>query len=69
MKQLIEADVIGPVNYVSAQIFVKMPEDEVALMALLTLACDPGDKFLSRPAGLAMLYSAVIITLTCSTLA
>ena len=28
VKQLIEADVIGPVNYVSAQIFVKMPEDE-----------------------------------------
>ena len=27
VKQLIEADVIGPVNYVSAQIFVKMEEE------------------------------------------
>ena len=29
VKQLIEADVIGPVTYVSGQIFVKMPEDDV----------------------------------------
>ncbi len=27
VRQLIEADVIGPVNYVTAQIFVKMEEE------------------------------------------
>ena len=40
VKQLIEADVIGPVHYVSGQIFVKMPEDEVLIKGRSTSNMD-----------------------------